>query len=142
MGMGFLKMKRKLNIIFVIVLSFFLVSCNPKYGDTSNVEVIKIESNTFTENDINDGIDAVFKYFKKEYKGCELLNIKYVGDAENTYDDWAKRNNKEESIAFISDFIVHDNSKVQSLNEDTYTGWNWILVRNKGENWILVDNGY
>ena len=81
MGMGFLKMKRKLNIIFVIVLSLFLVSCNSKYGDTSNVEVIKIES-----------------------------------------------------IAFISDFIVHDNSKVQSLNEDTYKGWNWILVRNKGKN--------
>jgi hypothetical protein len=129
------------NIIMIITI-LLIAGCAIKKGDVSNTKIIKVESHIFTDEDLDDGIETVFEYFKKEYKGCELLNIKYVGDEENTYEDWAKRNNKEESIAFISDFIVHDNSKVQSLNEDEYTNWNWILVRNKKEKWILVDNGY
>ena len=128
--------------IIIIITLLLLIGCTIKKGDTTNVQIINVESNIFTDKDLDDGIKTVFEYFNKEYKGCKLLNIKYVGDDENTYDDWAKRNNKEESIAFISDFIVMDNSKVQSLNEDKYTNWNWILVRNKNEKWILVDNGY
>ena len=131
---------RKTIVIIIGVL--LLIGCTLKNGDVSNADIIKVESNIFTENDLNDGINSVYDYFKKEYKGCELLNIKYIGDENNNYEDWAKRNNKEEYIAFISDFIVHDNSKVQSLNEEKYTNWNWILVRNKGEKWTVVDNGY
>lgn len=128
--------------IVIIIGILLLIGCTLKNGDVSNTDIIKVESNIFTENDLNDGINSVYDYFKKEYKGCELLNIKYIGDENNNYEDWAKRNNKEEYIAFISDFIVHDNSKVQSLNEEKYTNWNWILVRNKGEKWTVVDNGY
>jgi hypothetical protein len=135
-------MKKIVKFLILMILPFIFYGCSLQDGDITNTEKIRVESNIYSEDDLNEGIEVVFKYFKKEYKGCELLNIKYVGDDKNTYDDWAKRNNKEESIAFISDFIVHDNSKVQSLNEDKYTNWNWILVRNKGENWILVDNGY
>ena len=135
-------MKKIVKFLILMILPFIFYGCSLQDGDITNTEKIRVESNIYSEDDLNEGIEVVFKYFKKEYKGCELLNIKYVGDDKNTYDDWAIRNNKEESIAFISDFIVHDNSKVQYLNEDKYTNWNWILVRNKGENWILVDNGY
>ncbi len=128
--------------IVIIIGILLLIGCTLKNGDVSNTDIIKVESNIFTENDLNDAINSVYDYFKKEYKGCELLNIKYIGDENNNYEDWAKRNNKEEYIAFISDFIVYDNSKVQSLNEEKYTNWNWILVRNKGEKWTVVDNGY
>ena len=132
-------MKKIIILIFTIT---FLIGCTIISGNVSNTQIIKVESSVYSDKDINDGIKTVFNYFKKEYKGCKLLNIKYVGDDNNNYDDWAKRNNKEQSIAFISDYIVYDNRKVQSLNEQEYTNWNWILVRNKGERWIVVDNGY
>ena len=128
--------------IIVLLLVLLLNGCILKTGDISNVQIINAKSNVFTNKDLNDGIKTVLNFFKKEYKGCELLNVKYVGDDKNNYDDWAKRNNKEEAIVFISDYIVHDNSYVPSLSKDKYRNWNWILVRNKGEKWILVDNGY
>ncbi len=135
-------MKQFFKIIIMLIITISLVGCAPKKGDISNCENIKVESNIFEEKDLNEAIEVVLNYFEENYIGCELLNIKYIGDDKNTYNEWALRNNKEETIVFKSDFIVHDNSEVQTLNEEKYEGWHWILIRNKGEKWSVIDYGF
>lgn len=137
------KMLIGIIIIVIILLIGFSVIFNKK-GDISNVNIISKESVIYSNNDIDSAIDVVLKYFKKHFIGCSLSEIEYIGDeTNNNYIDWAVRNNKEEVIVLISSFNVDSSGGDGSLNPNSkYGHWNWILVRNKNENWEHVDHGY
>ena len=113
-------------------------------GDVSNVKIIPIESEIYSNEEINSAIDVILKEFKENYNGCSLLEIKYIGDEKNNdYIDWTTRHNKSEVIVFISNFKVGPNAGDGVLNPNSeYEGYSWILVRNENENWIYVDGGY
>ncbi len=113
-------------------------------GDVSNVKIIPIESEIYSNEEINSAIDVILKEFKENYNGCSLLEIKYIGDEKNNdYIDWTTRHNKSEVIVFISNFKVGPNAGDGVLNPNSeYEGYSWILVRNENENWIHVDGGY
>ena len=113
-------------------------------GDVSNAKIIRVESEIYSNEEINSAINVIFERFKENYNGCSLLKIEYIGDEKNDeYIDWAERNNKSEVIVFISDFKVAPNAGDGILNSDSeYKGYRWILVRNENENWIHVDGGY
>ncbi len=113
-------------------------------GDVSNVKIIPMESEIYSNEEINSAINVIFERFKENYNGCSLLKIEYIGDEKNDeYIDWAERNNKSEVIVFISDFKVAPNAGDGILNSDSeYKGYRWILVRNENENWTYADCGY
>lgn len=113
-------------------------------GDVSNVKIIPMESEIYSNEEINSAINVILEHFKENYNGCSLLEIGYIGDEKNDeYIDWAERNNKSEVIVFISDFKVAPNAGDGILNSDSeYKGYSWILVRNENENWTYADGGY
>ena len=136
-----------LVVIVILLGTFIIVYLNGhsfEKGDVSNVRIVPVESENYSNNEINNAIDVILQYFEENFSGCLLLEIGYIGDEKNDeYIDWAERNNKSEVIVFISDFKVAPNAGDGILNSDSeYKGYRWILVRNENENWTYADCGY
>lgn len=135
-------------VVIFIWLGVFIVDYLKRHsfetGNVSNVKIIPIESEIYSNEEINNAIDVILDYFEKNFNGCSLLEIEYIGDENNDdYRDWAIRNNKSEVIVFISNFKVNPNGGNGVLNSNSeYDDYSWILVRNENENWKYVDGGY
>ena len=118
-----------------------LVGCG---GNAKNVKITEYTSEKYSNDEIKDAIDVAIDYFTKEFEGCTLTEITYLGDDEN--DDWqefADRNNATDVIVLVSSFDVDASGGDGSLNPNsTYTNWKWILVRTDGGKWKHVDHGY
>lgn len=128
----------------ITLLSFY--GCTPITGVVKNVKVEKIDSEIYSEEDINEAIDVIEKYFAENFDGCRLEKIAYAGDEttklESQYQSEHSENHKE-IIVLISDFYVYPKGGDGSLNTDyTYTNWNWILERTPNGNWEHKDHGY
>ena len=140
-----MKKKLILAIIIIIILIIAVYAIFNKKGDIYSVNIISKESKIYSKNDIDNAIDETLNYFKENFEGCSLLELEYIGDEENNgYTDWARRNNKEQVIVFVSSFNVDSSGGENGeLNPNSkYDDWNWILVRNENENWEHVDHGY
>lgn len=134
-------MNKLIRIIACMLLVFLTAGCR---GDVSNVKVLEYKSDIYSEEEIEEAIEVVKKYFRSEFSGCTLTEITYAGDDKiSSYEDWATRNDGDEVIVLISSFDVDASGGDGSLNPNsTYSNWNWILVRKNGENWQHVDHGY
>jgi len=134
-------MKKVIIFLVCTVMTLSLCACG---GNVKNVNVVDVESEIYTSDDINSAIETIIKEFDKKWKGCTLKEIYYAGDEISpNYQDWADRNNAEEVIVLLSSFDVDSSGGDGALNPNsTYTGWNWILVRNNGGQWRHVDHGY
>lgn len=121
-----------------------IISLSACGGNVKNVNVVDVESEIYTSDDINSAIETIVKEFDKDWKGCTLKEIYYAGDeTSKNYQDWADRNNADEVIVLLSSFDVDSSGGDGSLNPNsTYDDWNWILVRNTGGQWKHVDHGY
>ena len=59
------------------------------------------------------------------------------------YQDYTEREEADEVIVLLSDFYISIFSTNPVMNTGSkYEGYNWILVRNEGEDWRIVDRGY
>lgn len=107
-------------------------------------ENLKYGSNIYTDDEIESAIKVIKADFKKDWKGCTLKKIAYLGDERlKDYREFADRNNYTDVLVLTSDFYVAPTGADGSLNADsTYRDFKWILVRNKGEAWKHVDHGY
>ena len=134
-------MNKLIRIIACMLLVFLTAGCR---GDVSNVKVLEYKSDIYSEEEIEEAIEVVKKYFRSEFSGCTLTEITYAGDDKiSSYEDWATRNDGDEVIVLISSFDVDASGGDGSLNPNsTYSNWNWILVRKNGEKWQHVDHGY
>lgn len=134
-------MNKLIRIIACMLLVFLTAGCR---GDVSNVKVLEYKSDIYSEEEIEEAIEVVKKYFRSEFSGCTLTGITYAGDDKiSSYEDWATRNDGDEVIVLISSFDVDASGGDGSLNPNsTYSNWNWILVRKNGEKWQHVDHGY
>ena len=126
------------------ILSFY--GCTPMTGVVKNAKVEKIDSEIYSEEDIDEAIEVIENYFVENFDGCRLEKIAYAGDEttkrESQYQSEHSENN-EEFIVLVSDFYVYPNGGDGSLNTDyTYTDWNWILERSPNGNWKHKDHGY
>ncbi|MBR3909620.1 MAG: hypothetical protein IKJ50_07880, partial [Clostridia bacterium] len=101
-------------------------------------------SNIYTDDEIESAIKVIKSDFEKDWKGCTLKKIAYLGDERlESYREFADRNNCTDVLVLTSDFYVAPTGAHGSLNADsTYEDYKWILVRNKGEAWKHVDHGY
>lgn len=136
-------MKRIVCFLLCIIVAIELSACGGG-GNKNKVERVDVESEKYTSDDIGSAIETITKEFDKNWKGCTLTKIYYAGDEKSSeYQDWADRNNADEVIVLLSSFDVDSSGGDGSLNPNsTYDDWNWILVRNSGEDWKHVDHGY
>ena len=144
-------MKKTLSavlVVIVVLLGYFVIVYLNRYsfekGDISSVQIIPIESEIYSNNEINSAINVILEYFEENFNGCLLMKIGYIGDEKNSdYINWAKRNNKTDVIVLVSKFKVDSHGGDGSLNPNSeYDEWKWILARNKDEEWKHVDHGY
>lgn len=135
-------MKRVVSLLLLCLSLFALTACGG--GDVDEVGVLEVESELYTSAEIADGINVTLEYFKKNFDGCKLRELQYIGDEENNdYLDFAARNDADEVLVFTSTFDVDSSGGDGSLNpNDTYKNWKWILVRHNGGDWEHVDHGY
>ncbi|MBQ8228271.1 MAG: hypothetical protein IJZ88_04585 [Clostridia bacterium] len=137
---------KKLVVLFFVVVSIFALSAcgGVGAGDAKNVKIIPSDSEIYTDEEIADAVDVAIDYFEKEFEGCTLTEITYIGDEKNVgFQEFADRNNAEDVIVLLSSFDVDSSGGDGSLNSNyTYKNWNWILVRNANGQWEHVDHGY
>ena len=127
-------------IVFEIVV-LFLCACG---GNVSAAKTHNVDSELYSQKDIDAAIETVKKDFEREFKGCTLTEIFYSGDDfSKDYQEWAVRNNADEVIVLLSSFDVGAFGGDGSLETNhTYDNWKWILVRADGGQWQHVDHGY
>ncbi len=107
------------------------------------VEDIFVQNNMYTEEEIQDAIDAATAYFDRYFYDCTLTEIYYAGDAvSREFAEWAERHNADEVIVLISSFDVGNNADGSLNPNSTYNNWKWIMVRKEGGKWEHADHGY
>ena len=135
-------MKRVLACVILCLALFALTACGG--GDVGVISMGDMSSEVYTPSEINSGINTVLDYFRKEFKGCSLSDLEYVGDERNRdFISYAERVGADEVLVFRSNFDVDERGGDGSLNPNTsYMGWLWILARTNGGEWEHVDHGY
>lgn len=135
-------MKRVLACAALCLMLLTLTACGG--GDVGVISMGDMSSEVYTPSEINSGIDTVLDYFRKEFKGCTLSDLEYVGDERNRdFISYAERVGADEVLVFRSNFDVDERGGDGSLNPNTsYMGWLWILARTNGGEWEHVDHGY
>lgn len=135
-------MKRVLACVILCLTLFALTACGG--GDVGEVGILAVDSEIYTSAELESGVNTVLDYFQKEFDGCKLRELQYIGDEKNNdYLDFATRNGAEEVLVFTSTFDVDESGGDGSLNpNDTYKNWKWILARTNGGEWEHVDHGY
>ncbi len=133
--------KKTVCVMLCMLLIFSLSGCG---GTVKDVNTHPVESELYSEEDIETAMDTVKKEFKRDWSGCTLTELYYAGDDRSkNHRDCADRNGAEEVLVLYSSFDVDSSGGDGSLNPNsTYSDWNWILVRTNGGKWQLVDYGY
>ena len=134
-------MKRTLSVTLSLAAMLTISGCN---SNIKNVEIIDVDSEIYSDTEINSAIDTVEEYFKSNFEGCSLTMLKYAGDDQNKASDkWAKQYDAEKAIVLLSSFDVDSSGGDGSLNPNSkYDNWQWILVENESGTWEHVDHGY
>lgn len=150
---------KKIVVATVIVIALVSAGCLvynfygvAPAGDTSNASHSdKHNSQKFTDEEINEAIEAVKKKFT-DFEGCTLTEI-YFDEEKNIRETFSYLSNgrgsvngatEENVIILISSFDVDKNGGDGSFNaNETYSDWMWILIRqDKNSPWVVDDWGY
>ena len=133
-------MKKMICLICLFML--LLAGCGG--GDASQVQTVVGESETFTQREIEDAMEAAMNYFQKEFDGCTMTKIEYNEEKSGAAAlEWAQQYGADACIVLYSSFNVDASGGDGSLNPNsTYNNWQWVLTRNKGGNWVLRTWGY
>ena len=134
-------MKKLIALVLALICVIGLVACG---GNVKNVKITDYSSEIYSDAEIENAIDVAINYFKKNFEGCTLTEITYLGDDElDNWQEFAERNNADDVMVLVSSFNVGASGGDGSLNPNsTYTNWKWILVRTNGGKWEHVDHGY
>lgn len=141
-----MKKRRYIPILLILIIAISIVFFFLKkdVGNVSNVNRKVTTSQVYSQEDINDAMDAVVKYFRNHFEGCKLTQLCYKDSTSVTASGgWAIQYNADEAIVLLSTFDVDAAGGDGSFNpNETYSDWQWILVRNKGGVWEVKTWGY
>lgn len=134
-------MKKLIALVLALICVIGLVACG---GNVKNVKITDYSSEIYSDAEIENAIDVAINYVKKNFEGCTLTEITYLGDDKlDNWQEFAERNNADDVMVLVSSFNVGASGGDGSLNPNsTYTNWKWILVRTNGGKWEHVDHGY
>lgn len=125
-------MKRIISSLLV----FLILCCFGCGGDISKVRILETPSSIYTSEEIQSAIDAAIRYFRKEFDGCTLTEIGYIGD-ERMEDSGGS------SLVLISSFDVDASGGDGSLEPcSTYRNRQWIFRKNVSGIWEHIGHGY
>ena len=124
------------SVIAVLAVGFFaglaVIYSIPAAKDCGFSEI-------YTADEILAAIDTVEDQFS-DFEGCKLFALKYAGDAaslkENGYN-----NSYDQAIVIDSVFLSPLRSSGAWNSHKIYT-WKFILMREAGGEWQLLDWGY
>ena len=146
--------RRKVRKIILIVLLFifvflpalccFIFTANPRASVSDAYTTEFVESEIFTQEDIDRAIETVVDIFDNGWEGCHLRQLSYAGDEiikrEMKYHGDAFK--EGELILIKTVFYVDKHGGDGSLNTDfTYDNWYWILEKTSGGRWVEFDHG-
>lgn len=142
-------MKKIVIYLSMILMIFSLVGCNQNNKPT-NIKIDIGESTKFSKEEIDNAVDCLKRSF--DFEACTLTKIYYNEEISNTaVEDYLQFGNgsvnkvKDENvIVLLSDFDVDNSGDNPVLNPgETYTNYNWILIRDdKNSDWKVDDCGF
>ena len=134
-------MKKLIAVALALVCVFNLAACG---GNVNHAKITDYTSEIYTDAEIERAIDVAIRYFRKNFEGCTLTEITYLGDDQlDGWQEFAERNHADDVIVLVSTFDVGASGGDGSLNPNsTYTNWKWILARTNGGTWEHIDHGY
>lgn len=142
-------MKKIVIYLSMILMIFSLVGCNQNNKPT-NIKVDIGESTKFSKEEIDNAVDCLKRSF--DFEACTLTKIYYNQEISNTaVEDYLQFGNgsvnkvkAENVIVLLSDFDVDNSGNNPVLNPgETYTNYNWILIRDdKNSDWKVDDCGF
>ena len=132
-------MKKAIAILLLFACLMSFPSCG-----SGSVKIVDHSSEIYSDEDIEAAMKVVMQAFDESSELWYLLELSYIGDEWlDSYQDWADRNDADEVIVILSDFYISYFSDNPTMNTGSkYEDYNWILVRNEGEEWRIVDRGY
>ena len=138
-----------LTLSAALFAGFVIKQYNKSYpaGTVDKAVVKPISSEMYTEQDYSDAVECVKEFFP-QFETCDLLELRYAGDAETKLESRDSQNKNEEYIVLMSDFYVNKleifQNETSAWNRgETYTNWNWILCREKGtSDWKICNYGF
>lgn len=134
-------MKRTIILTAMMVIMLIIIGCG---GNIENVYIINVNSTIYTKAEIDMAIEETMEYFKLNYNGCTLKEIRYAGDGyKEEMEKLAEHYGAEEAIILLSSFEADASDRDGSLNSNiTYTDWKWVLIKDHHGKWKHVDHGY
>lgn len=142
-------MKKIVIYLSMILMIFSLVGCNQNNKPT-DIKVDIGEYTKFSKEEIDNAVDCLKRSF--DFEACTLTKIYYNEEISNTaVEDYLQFGNgsvnkvkAENVIVLLSDFDVDNSGDNPVLNPgETYTNYNWILIRDdKNSNWKVDDWGF
>lgn len=142
-------MKKIVIYLSMILMIFSLVGCNQNNKST-NIKLDIGESTKFSKEEIDNAVDCLKRSF--DFEACTLTKIYYNQEISNTaVEDYLQFGNgsvnkvkAENVIVLLSDFDVDNSGNNPVLNPgETYTNYNWILIRDdKNSDWKVDDCGF
>lgn len=133
-------MRKIRTVVSLLLCLVLLTACGG--GDVSETARRIGKCERFSKQEVSSAMDAVERFFRKEYDGCKLLRLEY--DEEKTLKEayaWSE-NYGAEAIVLLSDFYVDDSGRTVTLEpEETYRNYNWILTKT-AFGWELQTWGY
>ena len=132
-------MKKLISLVLLCALLLSLTSC----GTLNFVDIEEFSSEIYTDRDITSAMEVVLEDFQGKNDRI-LLSLSYIGDSKiSDYRDWAVRNNADDVIVFLTDYYISFFSDILTQNAGSeYENWGFILVRTRGGEWEIVDQGY
>ena len=141
--LGKRKMVKRIILMLLSLMTALSVCSCTEQGKTADCIVIPIVSEIYTQEDYEEACRVVFDYFIG-FSGCNMTEISYAGDDKSDeMEEWADEYGVDEVIILESSFVTDSKGGDGSLSaKDTYTGWQWILARDKDGKWQHRDHGY
>ena len=128
-------MKKFLKIFVVIMVVISLSGC----GITFTARKVYDKSEIYSKEEIREAMDVVFNEFS-DFEGAVLLKLEYDEEFSNKQMKFnTGQYNCDEAIVLRSKFLSLVKAEGKKWN---IVKWDWILVRNEGENWEFKSWGY
>ena len=117
--------------------------------EETNYEVDYGTSELYSKEDMDSAIAAIMNEFNNEWQvKCEMHKIYYAGDEISQNELWHVQLSSvapfTQSLVMYSDFHSPVNPEEAGAfdPDQEYTNYNWILWREEGGEWIVVDRWY
>ena len=127
------RMAALVTAVVWIVLAGFLVYRHNNQGAVNPDLALDYGTDTgYTQAEIDAAAKVVKKEFKRDYRDLTLESLRCSGDqSERAQQDYGA----DQGIEFLGSCRYADNPDYP----DTPTDWRWLLIREEGGNWQVVD---